>query len=145
MAIKDIGKFKCKHKRKHKNVKVINCDWCKEDFERPSCWPKTSKFCSSWCARRYISKYKSNENSKNFKHGITKTGYKRVSVSGERKLEHRVIMEKYLGRELKRTEWVHHINGNKLDNRLKNLCLVLSDTHFTELECPFCNNKFRIK
>ena len=35
--------------------------------------------------------------------------------------KHRVVMEKYLGRYLTNEENVHHINGNKLDNNIKNL------------------------
>lgn len=37
--------------------------------------------------------------------------------------EHRLIIEKQIGRQLHRWEVVHHINGNPADNRINNLQL----------------------
>ena len=57
---------------------------------------------------------------------INRNGYLQTH---DNKLEHRSIATEILGRELRKNEVVHHINGKKSDNRIENLCVMTARNH----------------
>lgn len=54
-------------------------------------------------------------------------------------LEHRLVMEKIIGRYLYPDEDVNHVNGIKDDNRSDNLKLVRHNAHYEARVCPKCS------
>lgn len=52
--------------------------------------------------------------------------------------DHRYVAEQVLGRKLKRSEHVHHLNGDTLDNRPENLAVISHSDH-SKIHCTFPN------
>lgn len=68
---------------------------------------------------------------------VDEMGYVQIRTgSGKYRREHRIVMEKKLGRPLKRTELVHHINEDRADNREENLELMNRAGHNKHHELP---------
>lgn len=67
-------------------------------------------------------------------------GYVRLTTNGQKdggRYKHAIIMEKYLGRKLKTGEVVHHINNNKIDNRIENLELLSNQNVHIRIHKPW--------
>ena len=88
--------------------------------------------------KRTKSEQQKRERSSNWRggKGISSHGYIKIfmpehpyaSVAGY-VYEHRLIMEKHIGRYLKPTEVVHHIDQNKQNNKIDNLLLLTNKNH----------------
>ena len=105
----------------NKTGKTIKCENCGKAF-----YSTRRRFCCIECARAF--------RIKNYEHKTYKeNGYIVEFLNGYNKKgnikQHRRIMEEYLGRRLEPDEIVHHINGDKTDNRIENLKVMKRGAH----------------
>lgn len=114
-------------KRVSSECKVsLICETCNVIFYRTPARAVGRRFCSQKCIR--VSK--SGPENHQWKGGhVNKLGYRALRHEGRTIFEHRLVMQKHLGRRLGSQEHVHHINGDKLDNRVENLVLLANGEH----------------
>jgi HNH endonuclease len=89
-----------------------------------------------------------------YKGARNRRGYREIKINGRYYFVHRLIMEQILGRKLKDSEVVHHMNHIKSDNRPENLMLLGNSDHLKmhtqerkngkNKKCKVCSKKFYV-
>jgi endogenous inhibitor of DNA gyrase (YacG/DUF329 family) len=125
---------------------TLTCPKCGKEFQVKPHEQRRRRYCSRECARWTGGRRPVPERT------LTVEGYVSVYLPlAERPLgqerysrfaEHRVVMSRTLGRWLKPNEVVHHINGDRADNRPENLQLRTIQTHGhgQVLRCRACGS-----
>lgn len=104
--------FGARRKNRRDDPPILKCKKCKKNFEasyidtsKGGYWFVRRKYCNT-CWRGEV---------------IHKDGYIYRKVNGRYKSMHRINMEEKLGRKLHKWETVHHIDGNRSNNKIENL------------------------
>ena len=123
----------------------IKCSNCNETINRkPSYLAKTkepacSRVCASSIQSRRVSANQLREKNPYWKGGIRqRNGYIQIlkpeHLFCDKKgyvFEHRLVVEKNIGRYLKKDEVIHHEDGNKKNNKINNLKIMKQGEHFS--------------
>lgn len=168
---KDSLRYQCKQcvnnfsKNRDKKKTLFTCESCKttKEVDYYSNKRRKTNFCLNCIAKKTQSGIKrpniSRENSARWKGGeyISTDGYKMIKCENKfhpsgrikYKKEHILVMENHIGRELLTQrgymgEQVHHIDGDKLNNSINNLCLCKDTREHKLIDCQLHEAAFEL-
>lgn len=132
MTLKQLQYSKTFIRNRFKNLNYTvytgDCLWCGKFFFTPHYPASSAGNCSHTCSTTKRNTGKFGKDSLSFKNAKRedKDGYfrKHCPIRKMAVGEHRLVMEKHLGRFLSKEECVHHINHNRKDNRIENLQII---------------------
>lgn len=132
--VKDRGSFEWERQRFC--TSACYDEWRKRKAMRPCAVdgcdrPRSSR---GWCHKHYYRWRSSGDplrlrKAPNGSGHIDQYGYRIINIDGKFQREHRLVMERTLGRKLRRDEDVHHLDGDKLNNDPENLQVIAHDEH----------------
>ena len=129
----------------------LTCAICGLEFLARSAWEmrRGRRCCSNYCAQQLRSQTAQPKRGadhpmwKGGQRALDSQGYVTVWTPTGRMREHRWIMIQALGRDLERSEHVHHLNHNRQDNRIENLTILASGAHTSHhLRVAWAKKKF---